>query len=236
VERHAAECAAVVVEPVLQGAGGMWAYDPAVLRLLRDLCDAHDLLLVFDEIATGFGRTGALFAAEHAGVAPDVLCLGKALTGGYLTLAAALCTPAVAGALEGGALMHGPTFMANPLACAAGLASTGLLLDGRWRDEVVRIQRGLRAGLAPARELPGVTDVRVLGAVGVVQLDRPVDLAAATAAAVGRGVWLRPFRDLVYAMPPYVTSDADVAAIAGAVVAAAEASSCPTSSGRAGAM
>jgi adenosylmethionine-8-amino-7-oxononanoate aminotransferase len=221
VERHAVESAAVVVEPVLQGAGGMWAYDPAVLRLLRDLCDAHDLLLVFDEIATGFGRTGALFAADHAGVAPDVLCVGKALTGGYLTLAAALCTPEVAGALEGGALMHGPTFMANPLACAVALASTGLLLDGSWREDVARIERGLRAGLEPARELPGVADVRVLGAVGVVQLDHPVDMAAATAAAVGRGVWLRPFRDLVYTMPPYVASDDDVAAIAAAAVAAA---------------
>jgi adenosylmethionine---8-amino-7-oxononanoate aminotransferase len=223
VERHAAECAAVVVEPVLQGAGGMWAYDPAVLGLLRELCDAHDLLLVFDEIATGFGRTGALFAAGHAGVAPDVLCVGKALTGGYLTLAAALCTPAVAGALEGGALMHGPTFMANPLACAVALASTALLLEGDWAADVARIEAGLRAGLAPAREVPGVTDVRVLGAVGVVQLDRPVDVAAATAAAVERGVWLRPFRDLVYTMPPYVTADADVAAIADAVVAAAAA-------------
>ncbi len=221
VERHAVESAAVVVEPVLQGAGGMWAYDPAVLRLLRDLCDAHDLLLVFDEIATGFGRTGALFAADHAGVAPDVLCVGKALTGGYLTLAAALCTPEVAGALEGGALMHGPTFMANPLACAVALASTGLLLDGSWREDVARIERGLRAGLEPARELPGVADVRVLGAVGVVQLDHPVDMAAATAAAVGRGVWLRPFRDLVYTMPPYVASDDDVAVIAAAAVAAA---------------
>jgi adenosylmethionine-8-amino-7-oxononanoate aminotransferase len=223
VERHAGECAAVVVEPVLQGAGGMWAYDPAVLRLLRDLCDAHDLLLVFDEIATGFGRTGALFAAGHAGVAPDVLCVGKALTGGYMTLAAALCTPAVAAALEGGALMHGPTFMANPLACAVALASTDLLLEGDWAADVARIEAGLAAGLAPARELPGVADVRVLGAVGVVQLDHPVDVTAATAAAVQRGVWLRPFRDLVYTMPPYVTGDADVAAIADAVVAAAAA-------------
>src|SRR4051794_1563196 len=221
VERHAADCAAVVVEPVLQGAGGMWAYDPAVLRLLRELCDAHGLLLAFDEIATGFGRTGALFAAEHAGVAPDVLCVGKALTGGYLTLAAALCTAEVAASLEGGALMHGPTFMATPLACAAALASTGLLAGGGWRSDVARIERGLRRGLEPARGLPGVQDVRVLGAVGVVQLDGPVDVAAASAAAVERGVWLRPFRDLLYTMPPYVTADEDVAAITAAVVAAA---------------
>ena len=221
VERHARECAAVIVEPVLQGAGGMWPYDPAVLRLLRELCDAHDLLLVFDEIATGFGRTGALFAAEHAGVAPDVLCVGKALTGGYMTLAAVLCTTAVADALDGGPLMHGPTFMANPLACAAALASTGLLLDGGWRGDVARIGRGLADGLAPAAELPGVTDVRVLGAVGVVQLDGPVDVAAASATAAEHGVWLRPFRDLLYTMPPYVTADEDVAAITRAIVAAA---------------
>jgi len=221
VERHARECAAVIVEPVLQGAGGMWPYDPAVLRLLRELCDAHDLLLVFDEIATGFGRTGALFAAEHAGVAPDVLCVGKALTGGYMTLAAVLCTTAVADALDGGPLMHGPTFMANPLACAAALASTGLLLGGGWRGDVARIGRGLADGLAPAAELPGVTDVRVLGAVGVVQLDGPVDVAAASATAAEHGVWLRPFRDLLYTMPPYVTADEDVAAITRAIVAAA---------------
>jgi adenosylmethionine-8-amino-7-oxononanoate aminotransferase len=222
-ERHAGELAAVIVEPVVQGAGGMWFYDPAVLRLLREGCDRHGLLLVFDEIATGFGRTGPMFAAEHAGVAPDVMCVGKALTGGYLTLAATLCTPAVASSLEGGALMHGPTFMANPLACAAALASTGLLTDGRRRDDVARIEAALRAGLEPARELPGVADVRVLGAIGVVQLDRPVDMAAATRAAVERGVWLRPFRDLVYAMPPYVASDDEVAAITGAMVAAAAA-------------
>jgi adenosylmethionine-8-amino-7-oxononanoate aminotransferase len=220
-ERHAHECAAVIVEPVLQGAGGMWAYDPAVLRLLRERCDAHGLLLVFDEIATGFGRTGELFAAGHAGVAPDVMCVGKALTGGYITLAAALCTPAVAASLEGGALMHGPTFMANPLACAVALASTGLLLEGDWRADVARIEAGLRRALEPARGAPGIRDVRVLGAVGVLQLDGPVDLPSATAAAVEHGVWLRPFRDLVYAMPPYVASDGDVAAIGAAMLAAA---------------
>jgi adenosylmethionine-8-amino-7-oxononanoate aminotransferase len=222
-ERHAHECAAVIVEPVLQGAGGMWPYDPAVLLLLRERCDAHGLLLVFDEIATGFGRTGALFAAEHAGVAPDVMCVGKALTGGYLTLAAALCTPEVAASLEGGALMHGPTFMANPLAVAVALASTALLLEGDWRADVARIEAGLRAALEPARELPGVKDVRVIGAVGVLQLDQPVDMARTTAAAVERGVWLRPFRDLVYAMPPYVTADEELAAIGAAMVAAAAA-------------
>jgi len=226
VERHASELAAIVVEPVLQGAGGMRVHSPACLRLLRELCTAHDLLLVLDEIATGFGRTGALFACEHAGVTPDILCVGKALTGGYLTLAATLCTPAVARAVSSGpagGLMHGPTYMANPLACAVGLASLGLLAAGGWRGQVAAIERGLRDGLAPARELAGVVDVRVLGAVGVVALDHPVDVAAASAAAIARGVWVRPFRDLVYTMPPYVSSEEDVAAIAGAVVASAAA-------------
>jgi len=198
-------------------------YDPAVLALLRALCDEHGLLLVADEIATGFGRTGALFACEHAGVTPDVLCAGKALTGGYLTLAATLCTPAVADALAGGALMHGPTYMANPLACAVALASLELLEARPWREDVARLERGLRAGLEPARALPGVADVRVLGAIGVVQLDRPVDVGAATAVAVERGVWLRPFRDLVYTMPPYVTGDADLARVTAAMVTAAAA-------------
>lgn len=223
VGRHAHELAAVIVEPVVQGAGGMWFYDPRVLALLRALCDEHGLLLVADEIATGFGRSGALFACEHAGVVPDVMCVGKALTGGYLTLAAMLCTAPVADALVGGALMHGPTYMANPLACAVALASTDLLAGGGWQQDVARIERGLRDGLEPARALPGVADVRVLGAIGVVQLDGDVDVAAATEAAVAEGVWLRPFRDLVYTMPPYVTGDEDLGRIARGVVAAAAA-------------
>ncbi len=221
--RHAHELAAAIVEPVVQGAGGMWFYDPAVLRLLRELCDRHGLLLVFDEIATGFGRTGALFAAEHAGVTPDVMCVGKALTGGYLTLAATLCTADVAGSLSGGALMHGPTYMANPLACAVALASLELLGERGWRDDVARLERGLQTGLAPARGAPGVADVRGLGGIGVIELDHPVDVAAATAAAVERGVWLRPFRDLVYAMPAYVMGDDDLARVTDAMVAAAAA-------------
>ena len=224
VDRHAHELAAVIIEPVVQGAGGMHFYSPTVLGHLRRLCDRHEVLLIFDEIATGFGRTGALFACNHGEVAPDVMCVGKALSGGYLSLAATLCSAPIADAIsrgEGGALMHGPTFMANPLACAVALASTGLLTDGSWRDDVARIERGLTDGLAPARDLPGVTDVRVLGAIGVIQLDGPVDVVAATRAAVDRGVWLRPFRDLVYTMPPYVTDDDDLAQIAAAVVAAA---------------
>jgi len=224
VERHADSLAAVIVEPVVQGAGGMRFHNPAYLRVLREVTRRHDILLVFDEIATGFGRSGAFFAAGHAGVAPDVMCVGKALTGGYLTLAAALCTPAVAdGVSRTGTLAHGPTFMGNPLACAVANASLELLAGGRWATDVKRIESGLREGLAGLRGVPGVRDVRVLGAIGVVQLDHDVDMAAATRAAVAAGVWLRPFRDLIYTMPPYVTGDADVARIAGAVTAATRA-------------
>jgi adenosylmethionine-8-amino-7-oxononanoate aminotransferase len=222
VERHAGALAGIVVEPVLQGAGGMHVYPPACLGVLRDLADEHGLLLVFDEIATGFGRTGVMFAAEHAGVVPDLMCVGKALTGGYLSLAAVLVTDAVATAIsasESGVLMHGPTFMANPLACAVACASLDLLLAGDWQQQVQRVGAGLAAGLEPLRGAPGVVDVRTLGAVGVVQLDGPVDVAAAGAVALEHGVWLRPFRDLVYAMPPYVCSDDDVAQICSAMAA-----------------
>jgi adenosylmethionine-8-amino-7-oxononanoate aminotransferase len=224
VARHAHELAAVIVEPVVQGAGGMRFHAPECVALLRRLCDEHGLLLVLDEIATGFGRTGALFACEHAGVVPDVMCVGKALTGGYLTLAATLCTRAVSDAVssgEGGGLMHGPTFMANPLACSVALASLDLFADGGWRECVAVIEDGLRIGLEPARELPGVVDVRVLGAIGVVQMREEVDIAAVTAAAVERGVWLRPFRDLIYTMPAYAMDADDLARVTGAVVAAA---------------
>ncbi|SFE49713.1 adenosylmethionine-8-amino-7-oxononanoate aminotransferase [Actinacidiphila alni] len=220
IARHADELAAVIVEPVVQGAGGMSFHSPGYLRVLREACDEHDVLLVFDEIATGFGRTGTLFAADHAGVAPDVMCVGKALTGGYMTMAAALCTGKVADGISRGevpVLAHGPTFMGNPLAAAVACASLDLLLDQDWALEVKRIESGLREGLDGVAALPGVRDVRVLGAIGVVQLDHPVDMAAATAAAVRAGVWLRPFRDLVYTMPPYVTGDDDVARICAAV-------------------
>jgi len=224
-EAHAHELAAAIAEPVVQGAGGMHVYAPAYVRRLRELCDAHDVLLILDEIATGFGRTGGeLFAAAHAAVTPDVMCVGKALTGGYMTLAAVLCSERVARGIsdgEAGVLMHGPTFMANPLACSVALASIELLEERDWRADVARIAAGLGAGLAPAAALPHVADVRVQGAIGIVQLTREVDLAAATVAAVERGVWLRPFRDLIYAMPPYVIGDEDLAAVADAICAAA---------------
>ncbi|MET8680337.1 adenosylmethionine--8-amino-7-oxononanoate transaminase [Streptomyces sp. NPDC004647] len=226
VARHADELAAVIVEPVVQGAGGMRFHSPGCLRLLREICDEYGVLLVLDEIATGFGRTGALFAAGHAGISPDVMCVGKALTGGYLTMAATLCTSTVAEGISGGevpVLAHGPTFMANPLAAAVAEASIGLLLSYDWAQEVKRIEAGLRAGLAEAKGLPGVRDVRVLGAIGVVQLDHEVDMAAASRATVREGVWLRPFRDLIYTMPPYITGDDDLARICAAVCAAASA-------------
>jgi adenosylmethionine-8-amino-7-oxononanoate aminotransferase len=227
IERHAGEIAAVIVEPVVQGAGGMRFHHPEYLRVLREVTAAHGIFLIFDEIATGFGRTGRFFGADHAGVSPDIMCLGKALTGGYLTLAATLCTPEVATAIsagEGGGLAHGPTFMGNPLACSVALASLGLLRGGGWASAVQKIEFGLKRGLEPLRSERGVVDVRVLGALGVVQMDRAVDVPKATAAAVAEGVWLRPFRDLIYTMPPYVADDADVARITAGIAAAVAAS------------
>jgi adenosylmethionine-8-amino-7-oxononanoate aminotransferase len=226
VRAHRDELAGIIVEPVVQGAGGMRFHSPRYLTALREVADEHDVLLVFDEIATGFGRTGALFAADHAGVSPDVMCIGKAMTGGYLSMGATLCVPRVAAGIRRGetpVLAHGPTFMGNPLAAAVANASIELLLAGDWVGAVTRIETGLIDGLDPARGVAGVRDVRVLGAIGVVQLDHEVDLAAATRAAVERGVWLRPFRDLVYTMPPYITGDDDLERICAAVIAAAAA-------------
>jgi adenosylmethionine---8-amino-7-oxononanoate aminotransferase len=235
IGQHADELAAVIVEPVVQGAGGMRFHDPGYLRVLRQVCDAHGVLLIFDEIATGFGRSGALFAARHAGVSPDVMCVGKALTGGYVSLAAALATTEVARGIADGelpVLAHGPTFMANPLACAVANASLDVLLGTApddatyplgWQAAVARVEAGLRSGLAAAAGLPGVADVRVLAAIGVVQLDRDVDVPAAAEAAARAGVWLRPFRDLIYTMPPYVTGDEDLAGICAGVLEAVQA-------------
>ena len=219
---HSGRLAAVIVEPVVQGAGGMRFYSPDYLRELVQLCREAGLLVIFDEIATGFGRTGTLFAMQHAGVVPDVLCVGKALTGGTMTLAATLCTDDVAEGVcaTGGGFMHGPTFMANPLACAVAAASVQLLVDGDWPSDLARLEHQLQVGLAPARALAGVADVRVLGGIGVVELAEQPDAPRLQAALVARGAWVRPFGRLVYTMPPYISTDEDLQTVTGAIVAA----------------
>ena len=225
------EIAAIVIEPILQGAGGMRIYSPVCLRVLRDIATEHGFLLIFDEIATGFGRTGTFFAGEHTATGtapaaePDILCVGKAMTGGYMTMAATLCRDEVADTVSAqgsGALLHGPTFMANPLACAVSIASIDLLRGGDWSGTVARINDRLTSGLSAATALGTVREVRTIGAVGVVHLHQPVAIGAVSRAAIRRGVWVRPFRDLVYTMPPYTCTDDELDTITSGIVGALE--------------
>ncbi len=219
IEENRDTLAAVILEPIVQGAGGMRFYSPGFLQHVRRLCDEHGILLICDEIATGFGRTGKMFAVEYADITPDIMCVGKALTGGYVTLAAMLTTRTVAEGVshDGGPLMHGPTFMANPLACAVANASIDLLVESPWQDRIAKIATELKKGLSPCSDMKNVRDVRVLGGIGVVETIEPVDVAAMQARFVELGVWVRPFANLVYVMPPYIVSAQEVQRLTGAI-------------------
>ncbi len=217
---HHHELAAMIVEPIVQGAGGMLFYPAEVLKEIRKLCDEYDVLLIADEIATGFGRTGKLFACKHADIQPDILCLGKALTGGYLTLAAVLTCPKISQGIqkEGNILMHGPTFMANPLACAVAKASIDLLLNSPWRARVSNIERQLQKGLKPCLQSDKVADVRVMGAIGIIEMKEIIDIPAVQTKLLENGVWLRPFGKLLYTMPPFIIRDQELHQITNTMV------------------
>jgi adenosylmethionine-8-amino-7-oxononanoate aminotransferase len=240
LEQHHHHIAALILEPIMQGAGAMWFYSAGYLKAARELCDRYQVLLIADEIATGFGRTGALFACDHAGINPDIMCVGKALTGGYISLAATICSDEVAAGISdspAGAFMHGPTFMANPLACSAASASLALIANNEWRLQVSAIEQQLKHELANAAQLPAVKEVRVLGAVGVLELHNAVNTSVLQNEFVKRGVWVRPFSRFIYIMPPYIITAAELSKLTHAMLEVAALlpkmamSSTPTSHG-----
>lgn len=228
-EENGEQAVAFILEPIVQGAGGMRFYSPEYLKEIRRLCTQYNLLLIADEIATGFGRTGKLFAVEHAEIIPDILCVGKALTGGYMTLAASICTRKVANTIcngEAGVMMHGPTFMGNPLACAVANASLNLLKNWNWKAHIINMETILKKELSKATKYPLVKEVRVLGAIGVIETTQPVNVEKTQAFLVERGVWIRPFRNLLYIMPPYVMSQEDLEQVCQMMVAVVQEETC----------